>query len=66
MNAKLKTFGFIGIALLGATAAFGQQVKTDYDRATDFSQYKTYSWEKVQTKDSLWVDRIESAVNTAM
>jgi len=66
MNTKLKTFGFIGIALLGATAAFGQQVKTDYDRATDFSQYKTYSWEKVQTKDSLWVDRIESAVNTAL
>lgn len=66
MNAKLKTFGFIGIALLGATAAFGQQVKTDYDRATDFNQYKTYSWEKVQTKDPLWIDRIESAVNTAL
>ena len=31
MNAKLKTFGFIGIALLGATSALGQQVKTDYD-----------------------------------
>ena len=66
MNAKLKTFGFIGIALLGATSALGQQVKTDYDRATDFSPYKTYSWEKVQTKDPLWADRIESAVNAAL
>ena len=63
MNARLKTFSLIGIALLGATAGFGQQVKTDYDRATDFNQYKTYSWEKVQTQDPLWVDRIEQAVN---
>jgi hypothetical protein len=51
-----------GLLLLGA-AAFGQQVKTDYDRATDFTQYKTYSWERVQTQDPLWVDRIKSSVN---
>jgi hypothetical protein len=50
-------------ALLFTTSVFGQQVKTDYDRATDFAQYKTYSWEKVQTQDPLWVDRIKSAVN---
>ena len=49
--------------LLFATGAFGQHVKTDYDRGTDFSRYKTYSWEKVQTQDALWVDRIKSAVN---
>src|ERR1700681_2168168 len=53
-------------ALLFATAVLGQHVKTDYDRTTDFSQYKTYSWEKVQTQDSLWVDRIKSAVNAEM
>jgi hypothetical protein len=56
----------VGIALLFATASFGQQVKTDYDHSTDFSQYKTYSWEKVQTPDSLWVDRIKGAVNAAL
>ena len=50
-------------ALLFATAVFGQHVKTDYDRTTDFSQYKSYSWEKVQTQDPLWVERIKSAVN---
>lgn len=53
-------------ALLFATAVFGQQAKTDYDRTTDFSQYKTYSWEKVQTQDALWVDRIKSAVNAEL
>jgi Domain of unknown function (DUF4136) len=66
MNTQRKTLGFIGIALLGATALCGQEVKTDYDRATDFSQYKTYSWEKVQTQDALWVDRIKAAVNGAL
>ena len=63
MNGQLRKFSLIGMALLGAAALFGQQVKTDYDRAADFSQYKTYSWQKVQTQDPLWVDRIEQAVN---
>jgi hypothetical protein len=55
-----------GIALLFASAAFAQQVKTDYDRSADFSQYKTYSWEKVETQDQLWVGRIKDAVNSAL
>jgi Domain of unknown function (DUF4136) len=63
MDGQLRKFSLIGMALLGAAALFGQQVKTDYDRAADFSQYKTYSWQKVQTQDPLWVDRIEQAVN---
>jgi hypothetical protein len=66
MNAHSKIFASIGIVLLAATASLGQQVKTDYDRNTDFSQYKTYSWEKIQTQDPLWVDRIEEAVNSAL
>jgi hypothetical protein len=49
-----------------ATASFAQQVKTDYDRGANFAQYKTYSWEQVKTKDPLDVDRIKSAVNTAL
>src|ERR1700722_874508 len=56
----------VGIALFFATATFAQQVKTDYDRNANFSRYKTYSWEKVQTGDQLWVDRIKEAVNTAL
>jgi Domain of unknown function (DUF4136) len=66
MNVQRKIFGSVGIALLFATASFAQQVKTDYDRTADFSQYKTYSWEKVQTQDPLWVDRIKEAVNAAL
>ena len=63
MNVQRTIFASAGIALLFATASFAQQVKTDYDRSADFRQYKTYSWEKVQTQDPLLVDRIKDAVN---
>jgi Domain of unknown function (DUF4136) len=66
MNVRRSIFASVGIALLFATASFAEQVKTDYDRSADFSQYKTYSWEKVQTQDPLWVSRIEDAVNAAL
>ena len=59
-------FASVGIVFLFASASFAQQVKTDYDRSANFSQYKTYSWEKVQTQDQLWVDRIKEAVNTTL
>ena len=65
MNIQRKIFASAGLMLLAATASFAQ-VKTDYDRSTDFTQYKTYSWEKVQTQDPLWVDRIKEAVNSAL
>jgi hypothetical protein len=63
MNTQRTIFVSAGIALLFASASFAQQVKTDYDRSANFSQYKTYSWQKVQTQDPLWVDRIKEAVN---
>jgi len=47
-------------------ASLAQQVKTDYDRGTDFGRYKTFSFEKVQTQDPLWVDRIKSAVSASL
>src|SRR5437588_4047952 len=66
MNVQRTIFASAGILLLFATASFAQQVKTDYDHNADFTQYKTYSWEKVQTQDPLWVDRIKEAVNAAL
>lgn len=50
--------------LAGISAA--QQVKTDYDRAADFAQYKTFSWEHIKTKDPLSVDRIKNVVNATL
>lgn len=54
------------LGLLMATASFAVDVKTDYDRAANFGQYKTYSWEKVKTQDPLLVDRVKSAVNATL
>jgi hypothetical protein len=66
MNTQRRISSCMGIVMLFATASFAQQVKTDFDRSADFSQYKTYSWEKVHTQDPLWVDRIKAAVNSAL
>src|ERR1700730_442289 len=56
----------VGLMLGLATVSFTQQVKSDYDHGANFGQYKTYSWEKVQTKDPLLVDRIKDAVNRTL
>jgi hypothetical protein len=66
MNMQRTIFASVGIALLSGTGSFAQQVKTDYDRGANFSQYKTFFWEKVQTQDPLWVDRIKAAVNAIL
>ena len=54
------------IIMLMTIPSLAQQVKTDYDRSANFSQYKTYSWSGVKTKDPLVVDRIKNAVNSTL
>ncbi|HEY2498428.1 MAG TPA: DUF4136 domain-containing protein [Candidatus Angelobacter sp.] len=54
------------IILLMTIPSVAQQVKTDYDRDANFSQYKTYSWSSVKTADPLLVDRIKNAVNSTL
>jgi hypothetical protein len=56
----------IAMIMFTSIASVAQQVKTDYDRNANFSQYKSYSWSGVKTKDPLWVDRIKSAVNSTL
>ncbi len=66
MNIQRTIFAATGIALLSAATSFAQKVKTDYDHKADFSQYRTFSFEKVQTADPLLVDRIKSAITTTL
>jgi hypothetical protein len=66
MKVQSKIAPSLSLMLLLAAVSFAQQVKTDYDHNANFAQYKTYSWEKVQTSDPLVVDRIKSAVNGAL
>ena len=66
MKVQKTVFFSIAMFLVLTAVSFSQQVKTDYDHSANFGQYKTYSWEKVQTKDPLMVDRIKDAVNAAL
>jgi Domain of unknown function (DUF4136) len=66
MKLLSKVIVVIGLVLFLTNSSFAQQVKTDYDRTANFSQYKTFSWEKVQTADPLWVGRIKAAVDAAL
>jgi hypothetical protein len=59
-------FASVAMFFFLTAAAFAQQVKTDYDRTVNFEQYKTYSWQRVETRNPLWVDRIKSAVDAAL
>ncbi len=58
MKLQSKIATSVGLMLLLACVSFAQHVKIDYDHSANFGQYKTYTWEKVQTKDPLLVDRI--------
>jgi len=66
MKVRHRIWFSMAIAILSATASLAEDVKTDYDRNADFSRYKTYSWENVQTQNPLWIDRIKAAVNSAL
>jgi hypothetical protein len=57
---------FVAMMMLMTVPSVAQQVKTDYDRNANFTQYKTYSWSSVKTKDPLLVDRIKSEVNSTL
>jgi hypothetical protein len=63
MKVRKVAFVLLGMMVLFAGKLSAGQVKTDYDRNADFSQYKTYSWEQVKTQDALNVERIKNAVN---
>src|SRR5271169_426924 len=66
MKMQKVMLALVGMTLVFAGMASAQQVKTDYDRSANFALYKTYSWEHVETKDPLKVDRIKHAVNTVL
>ena len=46
------------LALVGVCLVFAAKVNTDYNKSTDFAQYRTYSWIGVKAGNSLWQDRI--------
>jgi hypothetical protein len=65
MKLKLSHIVLSGF-LLTAGALYSQDIHTDYDHGTDFSHYKTYTLLKVSTSDSLWDERVKSAISSTL
>jgi hypothetical protein len=62
-----KIYSLLFLLLLSSgVRTFAAQVTTDYDHSANFSQYKTYSWIKVQAGDSLWAERIQQDVDAQL
>ena len=60
------TLGF-ALMMIIANATFAQDVRTDYDKKTDFAQYKTFMWIKEpKTADPLMRQRVIDEINTAL
>ena len=67
----MKTGRYISILVLLClfpAAAFPQSVNTDYQRGTNFSNYKTYAWGESPhpISDPLWNQRIMQTVDGAL
>ena len=54
------------VSLVTLTAGFAQDVQTDFDHQANFAQYKTYSWQEIKPRASLWDSRIKNAVNAQL
>ena len=59
-------FAILVTTLLVTTLAFSREVRVDYDHHANFERYRTYSWAKVETPDSLWDERVKEAVDKAL
>ena len=62
---KLNKYLFIWLFVIATltTVALAAEISTDYDHSANFAGYKTYSWTKVQTANSIWDARVKAAVD---
>jgi Domain of unknown function (DUF4136) len=49
------------LALL-SSAALANNVTVDYDHNTAFTNYRTFSWGKIETANSIWDSRVKEAI----
>jgi hypothetical protein len=66
MKSAICSLMTVASLLVLATGALSQEIRTDYDHHVNFSQYKTYSWAKVETPDSIWDERVKEAVDRVL
>jgi Domain of unknown function (DUF4136) len=63
MQKLMKTLKRLMFILPASALLLLAVTRVDYDHSANFSNYKTYSWLKVEAGDSLWQDRIQRAVD---
>ncbi len=63
---KPYALALFGLLLCSSLSLFAVNISTDYDHSANFSQYKTYSWLKVQAGDSLWAERVQQDVDAQL
>src|ERR1700677_1749933 len=63
---KTYALALFGLLFCNSLSLLAVSTSTDYDHSANFSQYKTYSWLKVQAGDSLWADRIQQDVDAQL
>ena len=56
----------LAAALLLVASAAWAKTTTDYDHNINFANYKTYSWGKVETQNSIWDQRVKDAVDSQL
>lgn len=63
MKFRMRFPALFALVAVIALSCFAREIRTDFDHQVNFSQYKTYSWAKVDTPDPLWSDRVKQAVD---
>jgi hypothetical protein len=63
---KTYALALFGLFFYNSLSLFAVSISTDYDHSANFSQYKTYSWLKLQAGDSLWAERIQQDVDAQL
>lgn len=67
MKSLRRVVAVLAICFAGVTAGHAQQqIDSDYAPNVNFSQYKTYSWQKISAPDSAWQSSIRSTVDAQL
>lgn len=67
MNNLHRAVAVLVICLGGLISAHAQdEIASDYAPHTNFSQYKTYSWQKISAPDNVWETTIKTAVDAQL
>lgn len=61
------TLSLLAALVLAAAGCSTLSISTDFDKAADFSSYRTFTWKDTgELKDSLWTKRIEGVFSDTL